>query len=297
MEIDVIRNQANSFWETLFYTSFALTAFAANSVLGRIALRDRSVDPSTYTIFRLLSGSAVLFLILKFSKTRKPDAKETSRIAAFLLFLYAVTFSYAYLLLDTGTGALILFGSVQLVIVLISLFSGDRLSRLEWLGLFFSLAGFTILVLPGASAPSLSGFVLMATAGIAWGIYTLIGRKSENPLFDTTINFSRTIPFVLLLALFALMRQEVHLSQKGLLLAFASGGITSGMGYALWYKALSGLSATQAGVVQLAVPVIAALGGFIFMSEGISVRLWVSASMILGGIMVVFMGRGRTALS
>lgn len=272
-------------------------AFAGNSILGRIALGEHSVDPSSFTIVRLLSGSAVLLLILKLSKTRNPSSKQTNRMAACMLFLYAITFSYAYMILETGTGALILFGSVQLAIVFISLFSGERLHSLEWLGLFFSLAGFTILVLPGITAPSLLGFVLMATSGIAWGIYTLIGRKSENPLFDTALNFSRTIPFVLVLGIFALMRQEVHLTQKGLLLAFASGGITSGIGYALWYKALSGLSAMQAGVVQLSVPLIAALGGFIFLSEVVSTRFWVSAAMILGGIMVVFFGRRRLSPS
>ncbi len=293
----MILERSAPFWKTLFYTAFALVAFAANSVLGRIALGTHSLDPSSFTIVRLLSGCAVLLLILKLSNTKNPEAKQTSRIAAFILFVYAVTFSYAYIILDTGTGALILFGSVQLAVVFTSLFSGERLHYLEWLGLFCALAGFSVLVLPGVTAPSPVGFFLMATSGIVWGAYTLIGRKSQNPLFDTAINFSRTIPFVLVLALFAWIQGEVHLSQKGFLLAFSSGGITSGMGYALWYRALSGLSAMQAGVVQLAVPVIAALGGFVFMSEGISLRLWVSASMILGGIMVVFMGRGRIALS
>ncbi|MFQ5779489.1 MAG: DMT family transporter [Nitrospiria bacterium] len=293
----MIRSRSTSFWKTLLYTGFALTAFAANSVLGRIALGKHSVDASSFTIIRLLSGYAVLLLILKLSKTDDPYCKQTSRMAPLMLFLYAVTFSYAYIILDTGTGALILFGSVQLAIVFISLFAGERLHPLEWLGLLFSLAGFITLVLPGVTAPSLKGFVLMTTAGIAWGVYTLIGRKSKNPLLDTALNFSRTFPFVLALALFALVRQEIYLSQKGLLLAFASGGITSGIGYAVWYKALSGLSAAQAGVVQLTVPVIAAFGGVVFVSEVISIRLLVSTTMILGGIMVVFWGRHRFALS
>lgn len=280
-----------SFGKTFVYTAFAVIAFAANSVLCRLALGENAVDAYSFTVVRLLSGSAVLWAMLKCSHTRQHLRPRGSWMASIMLFLYAVTFSFAYVTLDTGTGALILFGSVQVAIVLVSLFSGETFHSLEWVGLSLALVGFAYLVLPGVSAPSFIGFSLMTTAGIAWGIYTIIGKGSTNPVSDTAFNFTRTLPFVMALALCAFARQNVHLSQKGLLLALMSGGITSGIGYAVWYKALAGLSAAQSGVVQLFVPVVAAFGGIIFVSETISLRLFVSAAMILGGITVVFLGR------
>jgi len=184
-------------------------------------------------------------------------------------------------------------GSVQLSIVLISLFSGDRLNVLEWTGFLAAVAGFVYLVLPGVTAPSLAGFSLMMVAGIAWGVYTLIGRMSQHPLSDTTVNFARTLPFAAVLGLTAVATQSILLSPKGLLLAVISGSLTSGVGYAIWYKALAGLSAPQSGVVQLFAPVIAAFGGFVFLSEAVSLRLFLSAIMILGGIGLLFLGRYR----
>jgi drug/metabolite transporter (DMT)-like permease len=206
-----------------------------------------------------------------------------------MLFLYAITFSFAYITLDTGTGALILFGSVQITMILLSIISGYRLHVSEWMGVIFAFAGFVYLVLPGVTAPSAVGFLLMTTAGFAWGVYTIKGRDSANPLSDTAYNFSRSIPLVMVLA--ALSFRYVHLSAAGIMLAMISGGITSGVGYTIWYTALGGLSATLAAVVQLSVPVIAASGGVIFVSEQISMRLILSALLILGGILMVILGR------
>ena len=287
---------SNSTAKTLFFTTCALIAFAANSVLCRLALGDETIDAAGFTIIRLVSGAITLLFIFWLSSTLRNTGSKTtladskgSWISALMLFLYAVTFSYAYITLDTGTGALILFGTVQITIILITIFNGDRLHITEWIGTLIAFSGFVYLILPNVSTPSFSGFVLMTISGIGWGIYTLKGRGSESPLADTTKNFYLTIPFVIILALLAF--RDFNITTEGILLAIASGAIASGMGYTIWYIALGGLSATQAAVVQLLVPVIAAFGGVIFVSETISLRLTVSALFILGGILTVVLGR------
>jgi drug/metabolite transporter (DMT)-like permease len=206
-----------------------------------------------------------------------------------MLFLYAVTFSYAYISLDTGTGALILFASVQITMILLSLISGTRLHFIEWIGVTVAFAGFVYLILPGVTTPSIMGFLLMTIAGIAWGIYTLKGRGSNAPLLDTAYNFFRTTPLVLILVISTI--SKANYSFEGILLAVISGGITSGIGYTIWYIALGGLSSTQAAVLQLSVPVIAAFGGVIFVAETITFRLAISATFVLGGILMVVIGK------
>ncbi len=273
----------------LVFTTLALIAFAANSVLCRLALGGEAIDAAGFTSVRLLSGALVLLCILKFSDNKIGSSTKGSWSAAFMLFLYAVTFSFAYLTLNTGTGALILFGSVQITMILRSLFSGNRLLPIEWMGVIVAFSGIVYLVLPGVMAPSFTGFSLMTLAGIAWGLYTLKGRSSTNPLSDTTYNFLRSVPFVIVLGL--LFFRNAHISREGMILAAISGGITSGIGYTLWYMALRGLSATQAAVVQLSVPVIAGFGGVVFISEQISLRLTLSALLTLGGILMVILGR------
>jgi drug/metabolite transporter (DMT)-like permease len=206
-----------------------------------------------------------------------------------MLFTYAITFSYAYITLDTGTGALILFGAVQITMILLSLIRGNRLHLIEWLGVTLAFGGFVYLVLPGVSTPSLLGFVLMTIAGMAWGLYTLKGRGSAAPLMDTAYNFIRTLPLVGIVLLLSV--QHANYSTKGIVLAILSGSIASGIGYTIWYIALDGLTATQAAVVQLFVPVIAALGGVLFVAEPITLRLSLAGLMILGGILLVVLGR------
>lgn len=276
---------------TLSFTVLALIAFAANSVFCRLALGAQTIDAAGFTVIRLLSGAVVLYIILKSgSKSRRnKSAVAGSWIASLLLFLYAITFSYAYLTLDTGTGALVLFGSVQITMIFVSLIKGSRLHVSEWLGVVLAFTGFVYLVLPNASTPSVSGFILMTIAGISWGMYTLKGRESVNPLIDTAYNFLRTVPMVLLVLIFTVF--NMHYSAEGILLAVLSGVIASGIGYSIWYKALAGLAATQAAVVQLLVPVIAAIGGVVFVAEPITLRLTLSGLMILGGILLVVAGR------
>jgi drug/metabolite transporter (DMT)-like permease len=269
-----------------------LTAFAANSVLCRLALGEQTIDAASFTAIRLVSGAIVLFLILQLPGEANNSKSKSSWFAASMLFLYAISFSYAYITLDTGTGALILFGSVQLTMILITLFKGTKLHVTEWAGVLIAFSGFVYLILPGISTPSFSGFILMTLAGIAWGIYTLGGRGSINPLADTAQNFIRTLPLVIAISVIAILtNQNIHVSQKGIVLAILSGAIASGIGYTIWYAALRGLSATQAAVVQLLVPVIAAVGGVIFVSEVITSRLQLSSVMILGGILLVVSGR------
>ncbi|AZG73878.1 DMT family transporter [Shewanella livingstonensis] len=298
------------------YTIVALVAFAANSVLCRMALASNQytiplIDPSSFTAIRLTAGALVLWLLMLL-RSSKADVSQSdtknlthhgSVFAAVLLFIYAVTFSYAYVLLDTATGALILFAAVQISMMLISYFQGHRLSLLEWLGALLAFAGFGYLVLPGVSAPSIIGLVLMAVSGCAWGGYTLLGKQSRKPLFDTGYNFIRTLPLVLVmivvvwwLPVFSASDAVNHftLSPTGILLAILSGGAASGVGYALWYQALRGLTSTHAAVLQLTVPVIAALGGVLFLDEVISIHLSISASIIFLGIALVILAKPKS---
>jgi drug/metabolite transporter (DMT)-like permease len=275
--------------KTTILTGLALIAFAANSVLCRLALANEAIDASSFTVIRLLSGSIVLLMLISITRNTTGTCPKGSWAASFMLFLYATTFSYAYVSLDTGTGALILFGSVQITMILLSVISGTRLHLTEWAGVVITFVGFVYLILPGVSTPSGSGFVLMSLAGIAWGIYTLKGRASKSPLMDTAYNFLRTTPLVVLLAIFTM--KNVSYSFEGILLAFLAGSITSAVGYTIWYTALAGLSSTQAAVLQLSVPVIAALAGVIFVSEVLTLRLMISAVMVLGGILIVVLGK------
>ena len=279
----------NQFLRTFIYTSLALIAFAANSVLCRKALGENRIDASGFTIIRLLSGIIMLMILLGLSKTKIKKETKGSWYSAGMLFLYAVTFSYAYITLDTGTGALIAFGSVQITIILYSIFSGHKLHWMEGLGTMIAFSGFVYLILPGVNAPPLKGFILMTIAGIAWGIYTLNGLRSKNPLKDTAYNFTRTLPFIILLFLFTM--KNISYSLEGILLAVISGAVTSGIGYTIWYIALRGLTNVQSGVVQLLVPALAAFGGVIFVSEVISLRLIFASMLILGGILIVTLGK------
>ena len=278
----------NSF-RTFCLSGIALGAFAANSVLCRLALGEGSIDAAGFTVIRLVSGAVVLLGILKLSGGQSGPPSKGSWSAASMLFIYAGSFSFAYISLDTGTGALILFGAVQLTMISAAMFSGDRLHLSEWAGVALAFTGFVYLVLPSATTPSFFGFILMAVGGVAWGLYTLMGKSSANPLSDTAYNFTRSLPLVLVMGLFFL--QDSHLSSKGILLAVLSGAIASGIGYTVWYMALRGLSATLAAVSQLSVPVIAAVGGVVFSSETISFRFILSSAMILGGIALVVLGR------
>jgi drug/metabolite transporter (DMT)-like permease len=277
---------------TALYTALTMVAFASNSLLNRLALGGESIDAVSYTSIRLISGALMLWLISSLQKNSAVPKIRGSWISASMLFLYAIAFSFAYLSLNAGTGALILFGTVQVTMILAALRSGERPQLLEWLGLLLALGGLVYLVLPGLEAPSLLGSALMTVAGIAWGVYSLRGRGTGSPLADTTGNFIRAVPLILAVRLITL--GDVHLSQPGILLAVLSGAVASGLGYVIWYAALSGLTATRAAIVQLSVPVLAAWGGVVFLAEDISLRLILAGAFILGGIALAIWGRRKT---
>lgn len=275
--------------KTILLTLLALLAFAGNSVLCRLALNDDVIDAASFTSIRLFSGIIFLLFLVVIRTKKRINVKNGSWISAFFLFLYAVAFSYAYITLDTGTGALILFGSVQATMIGYGLLKGKRLLLIEWVGLFVALVGLFVLLMPGASAPSLTSFALMSISGIAWGLYTLAGSGSKTPLIDTANNFLRTLPFIALVTI--LTFENIQISNQGIMLAIVSGAVTSGLGYAIWYSALTRLTVTQAATIQLTVPIIAAFGGVLFSNEVITIKLITSSILVLGGILVVTVGK------
>lgn len=273
----------------LLLTTLAMLAFAGNSLLCRLALRETEVDAASFTAIRLLSGALTLWLLLTLRQAGQPIAGNWSGAVA--LFTYAAAFSFAYLQLDTGVGALLLFGAVQLSMLLWGLLRGERLGLSASLGTALATAGLMALLLPGASAPPLLAALLMLLAGVAWGAYSLLGRGQGDPLAVTTGNFLRAAPLAVLLALVLL--SQLNWDGPGLFYAVLSGALTSGVGYAIWYSALPGLRASQAATVQLSVPILAALGGSLLLGEALSLRLMLSAVAVLGGIALVLGSRQR----
>lgn len=269
-------------------TATALVAFAANSILARMALIGGSIDPVSFTVIRLASGAIVLYALTLRRSGRAPGSSGDWR-GALLLALYAAPFSLAYVRLDAGTGALLLFGSVQLTMMGYAVALGNRPSSFEWIGLAGAAAGVIYLVSPGLTSPDPLGATSMVVAGIGWGGYTIAGRGAGSPLLVTSGNFRRAIVLVTPLALIAWSRLEV--SPGGFWLAMTSGGLASGMGYAVWYNALGRLTLTRAALVQLAVPVIAAFGGVVLIGEMVTPRLTVASMVILGSVALGVYGR------
>lgn len=274
---------------TSIYTLIALIAFAGNSIFCRLALGEDKIDAAGFTIVRLLSGIVILMIIFLVRNRGLKSASKGSWRASFMLFMYAASFSFAYIYLDTGTGALILFGMVQITMILAGLAGGARLKPVEWIGSILAFSGFVYLVRPMLTTPSWLGSILMTAAGISWAGYTLAGKTSEHPADETAFNFLRTLPFVLLLLAAGL--KHISLSPEGVFLAIGSGTFASGIGYVLWYAALKGLSNTQAAVVQLLVPVFAAAGGIMFAGETLSFHLVFSAAVIISGILIVILAK------
>ena len=264
-------------------TSLAMVAFAGNSLLCRMALRSSQIDPASFTSIRILSGAVVLFLV---TRTRRVStAGSGDWLSALALFGYAAGFSYAYVDLPAGIGALLLFGAVQVTMVGYGLTTGERLVVRQSSGLVLALAGLVGLLLPGLSAPPPGGAALMIGAGVAWGIYSIRGKTKGDATCKTAGNFLRAAPLALGLNL--AMLPSTRPATLGITCAVASGAITSGIGYAIWYSAIRGLKATQAATVQLSVPVIAAAGGIVFLGETLSARLLVASLAILGGVALV----------
>ncbi len=267
-------------------TAASLVAFAANSLLARAALAAGSIDANSFTTFRLVSGAVALAVVARVVRRRHPTRGVAgSWLSAVALYGYAIAFSLAYLSLSAGTGALILFGAVQATMIGAGLSTGERPRPLRWLGLIVAVAGLVYLLLPGLAAPDPLGAILMAVAGVFWGIYSLRGRRDARPALTTAGNFARATPLALAaLALGAVAAESLRISSAGVLLAVVSGTVTSGLGYVVWYAALGGLSATVAAVVQLSVPVLAAFGGVLLLGERVTPRLVVATVLVLGGI-------------
>lgn len=259
-----------------------MLAFAANSILCRLALGAAAIDAASFTAIRLGSGALVLVLLARGRRREILFGGRGSWRSAAMLFIYAAAFSFAYRNLSAGTGALILFAAVQLTMLFHAIFSGERPGSAEWFGLALAFGGLIYLVLPGLSAPPAFNAGLMTAAGIAWGIYSLRGRGTSDALGVTAGNFLRAVPFAVIAVIVTLA--DRHATLRGVILAVVSGAITSGIGYAIWYAALRGLTSTRAALVQLSVPVIAAAGGVAILQEKLTTRLVIASLLVLSGI-------------
>ena len=270
-----------------------MLAFAANSLLCRLALQQQSIDAASFGSVRLVSGALVLWAIVRW-RARPAVQARRDWLAATMLWAYVVAFSFAYLTLPAGAGALILFGAVQLTMFAAGLAGGERFTAVAWAGFALAVVGLLYLVSPGLAAPPLAGTLLMAAAGIAWGVYSLRGRGAGEPVAATAGNFIGAAPLALLVSAASFgFAGAPHASASGVMLAVASGAVTSGLGYVIWYAALPQLSSLRAATVQLSVPPLAALGGVVLLSEALSMRLAVASAAILGGIALVLFSRAR----
>lgn len=278
--------------KTAIAASVTMVAFAFNSLLARAALGPELIDPASYTTVRLLAGAIVLFALVTIRPGKPETPSSGSWQSALWLFVYAVLLSFAYITLETGVGALILFAAVQGTMIGWGIYSGERPSLLAWIGNVAALAGFIYLVLPGTlNAPDPFGAVLMFFSGVAWGIYSLRGRGAGDPLGTTATNFIYSVPMTLVLSVIFFTQFDV--TNNGIILAAISGGITSGMGYALWYTALKGLTATKAAIIQLTAPVIAAIAGVILLSEAVTSQLVVGSILIVGGVATAILAKSK----
>ena len=270
-------------------TLAAMIAFAGNSLLCRLALKQTSIDAASFTFIRIFSGATALRLIMKMRNAPWKEAGNWP--SALALFAYAAAFSFAYNSLSAGMGALLLFGAVQATMILWGLLKGERLHAIQIIGLILALGGLVVLLFPGLSAPPLSESILMLGAGVAWGIYSLRGKAEKNPASATAGNFLRAVPLAAFVSV--VLFPWARLDRAGIAYAVLSGAIASGVGYVIWYTALSGLKATSAATVQLSVPVLAATGGILLLGEPLTLRYLCASIAVLGGIALVVMEKYR----
>ncbi|MFH2134479.1 MAG: DMT family transporter [Pseudomonadota bacterium] len=264
-------------------TTLTMIAFAGNSLLCRMALKETAIDAATFTSVRLLSGAAMLWMLMSLQR-QAPLAHGNWRSAT-ALFIYAVALSFAYRSIDTGAGALMLFGAVQATMLIAGFIAGERMTHIQKAGFVSAMVGLVILVSPGVEAPSVLDSILMLASGIAWGVYSMLGRGQENPAAATAGNFLRAAPLTVALSLIAL--PWLQLDAQGVLYAVLSGAMTSALGYVLWYRVLQHMRAMTASTVQLSAPVLAAIAGILLLGEAVTRDLIVSAVLVLGGILLV----------
>lgn len=269
-----------------------MIAFAANSVLCRMALKGTSLTPQEFTAIRLISGSLILFPIILWKRKQIDFEPLKTFVKGIPLFTYALFFSLAYTQIGAGVGALILFASVQITMVGISIYQGNRLNKIEWCGFLLAFGGLIYLLFPGLSSPPIMSATLMLVSGISWGIYSLLGKGVKDPIIATAKNF--LVAGLLSCFLIIFTKFNIDYTGEGFLLAVVSGAVTSGLGYVLWYLTLRDITTTVASIVQLSVPIIAAFGGVLFISESLSIRLAVSTIIIFGGIFLTIKGKPST---
>jgi drug/metabolite transporter (DMT)-like permease len=270
-------------------TLFAMLAFAGNSLLCRIALKQTAIDPTTFVAIRIVSGALMLWLVL--ALRRQSTRLEGTWAGALALLAYAMAFSYAYTHIPAGTGALLLFGAIQISMILYGLAIGERLSPLQCAGMALAVTGLVALMLPSADAPPVFYGFLMILSGVAWSIYSLLGRGAKNPAAATAGNFIRAAPVALALLLAQFVASHVRIDAAGAGYAVASGAVTSGLGYILWYAALKQLNVTRAATVQLSVPVLAALGGTLLLDEPLTALLVAASALVLAGVSLVIFNK------
>ena len=270
-----------------------MIGFASNSLLCRAALKQTSIDAASFTFLRIFSGAVALWFVMNVRQSRGAVCLRVSGnwISAVALFLYAAAFSFAYVHVAAGTGALLLFGAVQATMILWGLHKGEHLRAIQIVGLIVAMTGLVVLLFPGLSAPPLFGSILMLGAGVAWGVYSVRGKKEKNPATVTGGNFIRAVPFAAALSIIFISR--IHLDPAGIIYAMISGAVTSGLGYVIWYSALPSLRAASAATVQLSVPVLAATGGILLLGESLTLRYLLASVAILGGIALVILERTR----
>ena len=269
----------------ILLTILALIAFASNSLLCRVALKQTDIDAASFTSIRLIAGAAMLWLLVRIQ--RNTTSGSGNWLSAMALFTYAAAFSFAYVSLTAATGALLLFGAVQATMIGYGIWIGEKLRNQQLIGLVLAIGGLVVLLLPGLAAPPLWGSLLMMIAGAAWGVYSLRGRGAGDPSKVSAGNFLRAVPLALMLSI--LMQKNTVLDSAGIGYALASGALASGFGYIVWYTVLPTLKTSSAATVQLSVPVIAALGGIVFLGEPLTLRLVLAALAILGGIGLVLL--------
>lgn len=279
---------------TIALTLLALIGFASNSLLTRLALGSGQIDAATFTSIRLCSGAVVLGLLVRAKAGAWTPLRGPAMRGSLALFAYAAPFSFAYVRIDAAVGALVLFGVVQLTMIGYALFRGERPAALAWLGIVLATLGLALLTVPSAHRPDPFGLCLMAVAGVAWAIYSISGRTLPDPLAATARSFLWSAPMALVLTLLA--HASVTANGRGVVLALISGGITSGLGYACWYRALPRLSVTQAAVAQLTVPIFAALAAVGLLDESLSARLVISGAAVLCGVGLVLFKRAHRAV-
>jgi drug/metabolite transporter (DMT)-like permease len=275
----------------LLLAALAVLAFAGNSLLCRLALRPGWIDATSFALIRIASGAATLLLLSTVRIGMRKTMQRGSWMSAIALAAYAAPFALAYVDLDAGTGALVLFGAVQITMITAGIAGGERPPLRFWLGFAAAIAGLVVLLLPGATAPSLAGLLWMTVAGVSWGVYSLRGRSADDPCATTAANFVLATPICVALSACCAASTPVVMEPSGVLVAALSGVIPSGLGYVVWYAAVGRLPRTTAALAQLTVPILAACGGIAWFSEPVTLRLCAAALLTLGGAAIVLQRR------